>query len=224
MERIPNPELERLVLNHLAKLYNIKEKREGIHLSTLVYCLTRSFFDQAAPIEPTDDEVLLFALGYGLQDVLTPKEAEAPLYECEGITYRPDMVLKLGEQELGEIKTTRMSTNTLATSLPDTWIEYMMGGCYMRGKTSYNLIELPMMGNYKPPFPKILAETLVFTQEEIDSNWEYIKARQEVYLDAIAKNIPPEPYQHCKEWECKYCRYKLMCEAISKEVTIRKVK
>lgn len=213
MERIDNPELSRLALDHLASLYKIKDKREGIHLSTLVYCLTRSFFDQLASVEPTDEEVMLFALGYGLQDVLTPQEAESPVYEKDGITYRPDFVLKL-DGSLGEIKTTRMSLKTLEDHLSETWVEYIMGGCYIREETSYNLMVLLMMGNYHPPFPMIHSETLVFEKQELQANWDYLLERKDVYEEALASNQPPQPFHWCKDWECKNCRYKLQCQAI----------
>src|SRR4030042_7169445 len=91
MKRQDNPELQRKLLNHLASLYKIKEVREPNHLSSYIGCRTKTFFDQQQAIEPTDQEVMLFALGYGLQDVLTPKESKAKLYEFEGVIYRPDM-------------------------------------------------------------------------------------------------------------------------------------
>jgi len=233
MNRVDNPELDRLILTHLADLYKIKEKREGIHLSTLVYCLTRSFFDQVAPIEPTDEEVMLYALGLGLQDVLTPKEAERPVYEKDGITFSPDFVLNITPPELlpvyddvdshlhtitvkqatyAELKTTRMSSNK--EDLPETWLEYIEGGCYMRGINKYELSVLYMLGNYRPPFPTIHSETLVFEEEELKSNWEYLLLRKEIYEEALADNKPPYPFSWCKDWECKYCRYKLQCQAI----------
>ena len=213
MRRIDNPELDRLALDHLAQLYKIKDRREGIHLSTWVYCLTRSFFDQLAPVEPTDEEVMLFALGYGLQDVLTPDEAESPVYEMDGITYRPDFILKL-DSLLGEIKTTRMSSKTLEDHLPDTWLEYIMGGCHIRKQTSYNLMVLLIMGNYRPPFPRIHSETLVFEEQELQKNWDYLMLRKKVFEEAIESNKPPLPFSYCKSWECKSCRYKLQCNAI----------
>jgi len=213
MERIENPELDRLALDHLANLYKIKDKREGIHLSTLVYCLTRSFFDQLAPVEPTDEEVMLFALGYGLQDVLTPTGAGKLVCIKDGITYSPDFLLKLNGS-LGEIKTTRMSSKTLEDHLPETWIEYIMGGCYIREETSYNLMVLLMMGNYHPPFPKIHSETLVFEEQELQANWDYLLGRKEVYEEALSSNQPPQPFQWCKDWECKFCKYRLQCQAM----------
>lgn len=211
MQRIDNPELSRLILDHLADLYNIKRKREGIHLSTLVYCLTRSFFDQLAPIEPTDEEVMLFSLGFGLQDVLTPKEAVTPVYEKDGITFSPDFQLKL---TLGtaELKTTRMSSGK--ELFPETWLEYIMGGCFILGINEYLLAVLHMLGNYRPPFPEIKSYKLIFEEDELLDNWAYLMDRKSIYVGALAENKPPLPFTCCKDWECRSCRYRLQCEAI----------
>src|SRR4030042_522064 len=214
MIRLDNPELDIFILNHLAETYKLKEKREGIHLSTLVYCLTKSFFDQQSPIEPTDEELMLFALGYALQDVMTPEGAETPIYEADGIVFRPDFYLPYSN-ELCEIKTTRASLKTNMKALPETWIEYIMGGCHMRGKTEYQLSVLYLMGNYAPPFPLIHSETLMFTGEELDNNWQRLLERKSIYEKSLILNVPPEPFKYCKDWECKNCRYKLMCEALA---------
>lgn len=212
MKRLDNPSLDRLILEHLANLYHIKEKREGIHLSTLVYCLTRSFFDQVAPIEPTDEEVMLFSLGYGLQDVLTPADTETPTYELDGIIFRPDFVMKLAGDQHCELKTTRMSSKR--ADFPQTWVEYIMGGCYIRGVQSYELSVLYMLGNYAPPFPTIHSETLIFEEDELEINWGYLLSRKAIYEDALAENLAPVPFTYCKSWECSKCRYRLQCTAI----------
>lgn len=226
MQKLENPELSRLILDHLADLYKIKDRREGIHLSTLVYCLTRSFFDQLAPVEPTDQEVMLFSLGYGLQDVLTPKEATTPVYEKDGITFSPDFVLNLvapkkvamSEMAYVELKTTRMSSGK--EDFPETWLEYIMGGCYIQGISEYELSVLHMLGNYKPPFPEIKSYKLIFEDTELMANWGYLVKRRDVYVEAIESNRPPAPYAYCKDWECKMCRYKLQCQAL--EMVARK--
>ena len=211
MEIADNPELSRQILDHLADLYGIKKKREGTHLSTLIYCLTRSFFDQKGPVEPTDQEVMLFSLGYGLQDVLTPKKTETPIYEKDGITFSPDFIFPV-EGRLVEIKTTRMSSSK--GEFPETWLEYMMGGCYMQGINEYELSVLHILGNYKPPFPQIKSYHLTFDEKELMENWGYLIGRRDTYQDALDNSVPPQPYSFCKEWECKNCRYKLQCEAI----------
>lgn len=220
MKRIDNPELKRKILDHLANLYKIKEVRESNHLSSYITCRTKSFLDQKQTTEPTDEEVMLFALGYGLQDVLTPKDAGAPVIVRDGITYRPDMILS---NRLNEIKTTRKSAkyHYLDDSLPVTWVDYMMGGCYMMEKTEYDLIILYMMGNYSPPFPDIYAETELFgTQQfdknEIEENWQKILAQKAILDEALTTGTPPEPFKNCYSWECKYCRYKLVCQTLAR--------
>lgn len=217
MRKVDNPELKRKILDHLASLYKIKEIREPNHLSSYVYCRTKGFFDQKQAIEPTDEEVMLFALGYGLQDVLTPKDATAELHEFEGIIYRPDMTMARGEFErLQEIKTTRKSAKNhyIDEYVPVTWLAYMMGGCRIRSTNQYDLIVLYMMGAYSPPFPQLYADTFYFTDEEIEQNWQMIKANKEVLDKSLKEGKPPVPFQNCYEWECQYCRYKLVCETL----------
>lgn len=212
MKRIPNPEMDWIIIQHLSDKYNLTQKRDGIHLSTLVYCITKSFFDAKQGADPTTEEILLFSLGLGLQDVITPEDAETPQYFMEGITFSPDFVFKIDGADYCELKTTRMSSNK--EELPETWIEYIMGGCHMRGVDKYNLIVLYMMGNYKPPFPQIHSEILMFDQEELELNWDRLMDRKIVYEDALASNIPPEPFKWCKEWECRSCRYHTQCDAV----------
>lgn len=214
MRRADNPELKRKVLDHLADLYNIREVREPNHLSSFVYCRTKCFLDHEQAAEPSDEEVLLFALGYGLQDVLTPIDAKAPLVEKHGITYRPDMILSFRQNE---IKTTRKSAKNhfIDEYLPQTWLDYMMGGCYMMETKEYDLIVLYMMGNYAPPFPQLYCDTFYFDEIELEANWQKILANKEVLDDAIEAGIIPFPFKNCFDWECKYCRYKLVCDTIT---------
>lgn len=236
MKREDNPELKRYILNHLADLYKIREVREPNHLSTYVYCRTKAYFDVKQTAEPTDEEVMLFALGYGLQDVLTPKEAKAPVYQMNGIIYRPDMSItkvknwdgKVGEiasipietaqevERLLELKTTRKSAkhHFMDEYLPETWLDYMKGGCTIRNRDTYELIVLYMMGNYSPPFPQLYCDKFTFTQEELNENWAKLLSRKEVLDNALAGNKIPTPYENCYDWECKYCRYKLVCETL----------
>ena len=214
MKRVDNPELKRKVLDHLADLYDIREVREPNHLSSYVYCRTKCFLDQKGTSKANDEEVLLFALGYGLQDVLTPKDATAPLVKKEGIIYRPDMILSFRQNE---IKTTRKSAKNhyLDEYLPQTWLDYMMGGCYMMGTSEYDLIVLYMMGSYSPPFPQVYCDTFSFEDQELEANWWKITEHKEVLDKALKAGKPPTPFQNCYDWECKYCRYRLVCNAIA---------
>lgn len=218
MKRTDNPELKRKILTHLAEQYQITEVREPNHLSSYVYCRTKGFFDQKQTVGTTDEEVLLFALGYGLQDVLTPKDATTPLYNKDGIIYRPDLSFyRLGVEELGEIKTTRKSAKNhyIDDFIPVTWLTYMKGGCYIRGVSQYDLIVLYMMGNYAPPFPQVYCDTFTFSDDELEENWNMILGNKTVLEASLSTGQPPTPFKNCYDWECKYCRYKLVCETLT---------
>lgn len=212
MKRTDNPELTRIMLDHLATLYKMREKRVGIHLSTLVQCITRSFLDYKTDPDPTDEEVMIFALGYGLQDILTPKAATTPIYQKDGITYSPDFEIVLAQMEGSvELKTTRTSTDKPTN---ESWLVYMMGGCFIRGDNIYHLGVLHMLGNYHPPFPQMLSTTFEFDEEEIMDNWAYLMYRKFAYELSLLTDEVPEPYKWCYGWECNYCRHKLTCQAI----------
>ena len=216
MKRLPNPELDRLILNHLADKYQLYQFRQPgeFHLSSGVYCTTKAFWEATTPVIPTDEELMLFAVGLGLQDMLTPKQATTPTFVKDGIIFRPDFMLKLYKDEYHELKTTRMSMKRILEGLPDTWVQYIAGGCYIRGVTTYQLSTLLLMGNWAPPFPKIYSETLVFEQDELLGNWANILTRKIVYDEAIEKSQPPTPFKYNAEWECKNCCYKMNCDAI----------
>lgn len=215
-----NSELTRLMIDHLAKLYGIYERRIGIHLSTLIYCLKRSQMDASeSNVIPTESEVMLFALGWGLQDVLTPSSAETPVIEKEGIVYRPDFRITLKDWT-AELKTTRMSSaKGDKQDFPEVWLEYMKGGCHMLDIRTYHLTVLYMMGSWRPPFPVIKSYQFDFTDEEIQSNWNNIKSRYDVYKSALDTGIRIEPYTFAKSYECEHCRYKLVCES---EILLKK--
>lgn len=224
MQRVANDELKRRMLTNLADKYRINEIRELNHLSSYVGCRTRSFLDYKGTAAPTDQEVMLFALGYGLQDVLTPPDSHAVAYEKEGIIYRPDMVLPWGNNErLLEVKTTRKSAkhHYIDEQIPATWLTYMQGGCYILGKNQYDLVVLYLMGNYSPPFPEIYADTFIFDEQEIADNWKIIKANKEVLDKSLQTGIPPEPFKHCYDWECKYCRFQLVCKTAAQALRIQ---
>lgn len=214
MKRVDNPELKRKVLDHLADLYKIREVREPNHLSSYITCRTKAFLDQKQTSQPNDEEVMLFALGYGLQDVLTPRDAEAPLINKDGIIYRPDFILSLRQNE---IKTTRKSAKNhyIDEYIHITWLDYMMGGCYLSGSNEYDLIVLYLMGNYSPPFPQLYCDTFYFEPLELAVNWEKILKNKEVLDTALKEGKPPIPFQHCYDWECKHCRYRLVCNTIA---------
>ena len=85
----------------------------------------------------------------------------------------------------------------------------------MMERAEYDLIILYMMGNYSPPFPEVYAETVQFDSVELEANWLKILEQKAILDNAIAISTPPDPFKHCYDWECKYCRYKLVCQTIA---------
>ena len=53
-----------------------------------------------------------------------------------------------------------------------------------------------------------------FTDEEIETNWGMVISNKVVLDSALAEGKPPTPFMHCYDWECNYCRYKLVCETL----------
>jgi hypothetical protein len=206
MRREENAELRSKILVALASKYKMLEVREPNHLSSFVYCLTKGFFEQKQAVDPTEREMMYFAVGYGLQEILTPADATAPLIEKDGIMYRPDFVLS---SRLSEVKSTRKSAYKHEQDIPESWQKYMLGGMKMTGKREYDLAVLYIVQ------ADIKCDTFFAEDEEVESNWTEIVNRKEVADLALANGTPPEPYKWCMSWECKDCRYKLLCSILS---------
>ncbi len=214
MNRTLNPEMDRFVLDALAEKYNLTTMRTGTHLSSLNYCLTKGYLERMSPLPPTDTELLLFATGYGLEAMLTHSTAETPVYEVEGITCRPDNVLQcpISESKLVEIKSTRSGVKRYQEgSLPDTWITYTKGVCHMLGENKYNLTVIYVA---ERPSARIISETLTYDNDEIEDNWNWLLERRDIYEYALQNEQCPEPFTTCEMWQCNYCKYKTICDAI----------
>lgn len=215
MKMTVNPELESAVLKWIDKKYKLSQSRDGLHLSTLLGCLTKSYLDQCGPIELSKKEVLYFSTGFGLQEVMGPEKQET-IHIYEGITFRPDFELDElnGRSDTnGEMKSTRKRANSIqeedGSDLPVGWVRYMMGVCKAKGNQHYDLAIIHLIE------PDLKCWSCEFTQEEIDTNWEWIVQRKQAW-DAFQKSkAVPTPFAYAEEWECKSCRYKIVCDGLS---------
>jgi hypothetical protein len=211
MEIKENPRVKATALKYMREKY--LTPKPFPHVAELIYCLTKSYFDRTDPIPPQDNEVLLFAIGFGLEKVMLPKDYESKSKQIDGIYYTPDLVL---EGETTEIKTTRMKYTEGSIKVPETWLQQTKSYCHCENTNSMNLAILHITGNYRPPFPLVAGYTVHFTNDELENNWKYILFRKGVLADAIGKSIMPAPYSFCQiEWECEHCRYKLRCQSLS---------
>ena len=199
--------LHQHVLDALTKEYIVVKPFP--HLTELIYCLTRSYFDRTDPLPPTDNELLLFSVGFGLERVMITTMPIEPMV-VDGINITPDFLPSYTEGgPPGELKSTRMKppTSIETINLPESWVEQIMGYCKASKVTEYDLAVMHIIP------ADLKTYRLSFDQEEIDSFWtEYVLERRNYYLEAVALLQQPTAFQWCKEWECKNCRYRLRCD------------
>ena len=211
MEVTPNPQLYRYTMDRLVESY-VKDKPFP-HLTELIYCLTRSYLDRLEHLPPTDDELLKFAIGWGLESVMVKGLETKPTIE-DGIHVSPDFFHVAGPGEFGEFKTTRMFPPKGADlpRIPETWLEQIMGYCYAYGTLTYDLAILHIIP------PELKCWRLHFNPDEVRGNWTHIMARKKLYLDFMALAEVPAPFEYNRDWECKGCRYYLRCCALKRGV------
>ena len=158
------------------------------------------------PLPMSRQQAITVALGIGMERVFIPEDKRAMPGTCEGIDYSPDFWFR--GDEPSEMKTTRMSSKKTHTrDFPETWRQQIMGYCFAEKKLKYGLSIVHIMGDYKPPFPEILAVKFIFTQQELQDNWDFLMWRKTVYIQSFADQQPPTATKWCQDWECKNCRY-----------------
>uniref|UniRef100_A0A6M3IRF3 PD-(D/E)XK nuclease superfamily protein n=1 Tax=viral metagenome TaxID=1070528 RepID=A0A6M3IRF3_9ZZZZ len=189
---------------------------EPWHVSDLIYCLRKSFWGRTDPLPPTPRQAMLFMTGKGLANELTGGEPEEE-YTLDGIVGHPDYV-KLYPP--WEVKTTRKKVDDNPQTILEmrTWMEQIM--CYMRmlKVTQFTLVEMGLMGDYKPPFPSLEVWELEETWDVIEANWQEMLRRRDVLEDAMkGLGLPPMSTLLDKKggrWECRECAYLLRCSWI----------
>lgn len=185
---------------------NQPSRSAGIHLTELIYCLTGSYWDRIMPLPYSRESAVTMALGIALERLLIPLDKRAKAGTKDGVDYSPDFWFR-GDTP-AELKTTRMSTKkTYTRDFPETWRQQIMGYCYAENKTEYGLSIIHLLGNYKPPFPEILAVKFFFTEKELKDNWEYLMWRKAAYIQSFADQKPLPAGRWCMNWECKNCKY-----------------
>ena len=188
------------------------------HVTELIYCLTRSYYNRFRPLPPTVAETTIFAVGIGLERVLLRPHKQNIAGEIEGIHFEADFI-EYGKL-VGELKSTRLSAKKEPSEFPQTWLKQTLSYAYALSRYLKVPIEeaailavLHLMGNYAPPFPTLKVWKLLFSQEEVIDNWKWLLGRKEVYLAHIAENKVPQQFQFNEKWECEHCPYKILCDA-----------
>lgn len=208
--------------------------RSGVHSSDLIYCLNKQALRKVLDDKPTEDEVLIYSVGWASQRWLTGTFDPDTEYTLDGITVTPDMEYAGSPWELKA---------TYASSSKDImeqthWIRQIMAQCKVTGTTTARLSRLELMGDWKMNPPKDWAEAhpkepyiwkhptlsayyLEFTPEEVDLNWAWMRLRHSLFLPlwGMLENSPQIMWSDIlvprvsalapgQTWECGYCKYK----------------
>lgn len=142
-----NPQLKNELLDRLREKYG-GTRPEYPHLSDLLGCLTKSYYNQKEFIQNTEQELMYFSVGFGLEKVILRDNplvvgpdgvaefksiAGPPMVQLDGVYLTPDYVATAGGQL--DLKSTRMyadkNTGEPKRGFPDTWMEQFMGYAWL---------------------------------------------------------------------------------------------
>ncbi len=210
MEWTQDPNTANRMLEDLGEEIRIDKKLP--HVTELIYCLTRSWYNRFRPLPPVPKETILFVVGIGLEKVLLKSHRQHIEGVCDGIHYDMDFLDYFGHA--GELKSTRISLEKFLERMPVTWKRQVLSYLYTSGNTEVTLAVVHLMGSYKPPFPDFMCWHGKANTVEIEGHWRWMLERKEIYLNFVEKGEAPPPFTFNEDWECDYgCSYKLLCDA-----------
>tara|TARA_Y100000310_G_scaffold343910_1_gene453853 strand:- start:1440 stop:2105 length:666 start_codon:yes stop_codon:yes gene_type:complete len=205
-----DPSLEREVLDRLRDKYLTTKPHP--HLTELLYCLTRAWYDQRRPLPPSDQELMYFAIGFGLEAVILRVEGERDIEstQVDGVWLTLDYIDLYGQG--ADLKSTRMYPDPMTgepkRGWPENWHKQFMAYARLLGSTNFGVVVM-----YLVP-AKLVAGVLSYSKQDMDDNWEWVLDRAgelQMFLDA---GEPPPPFTTNAAWECKNCRYRMRCEVL----------
>jgi len=241
----PAPHLHSQVLNTLKSEYALSDderRRTGaFHVSELVYCLSRSYWNRIDPLPPSDDETLLWSLGYGYERVLISRLHMEPIV-VDGIIGTPDFAFPDGTP--ADLKTTRMAPTTslgcaicgekrnghpgrakaghpytksepVPFVMPEGWVRQFKSYRYMlnRGVIWMSTDPRWTFGVVVVHLiqPDIRAYLLHFSEPELFAHWQWMLERSNT-LESMLAAQDPQPFIHQMDFECDHCSRKLDCQ------------
>ena len=222
MEIQTSPEFRKQILT--AVYERELHQRSGTHASDLIYCLNKQALRRLNPAPPSEDELLLFSLGWASQRWLTGRTEDEPTVEVDGIQVTPDAQMN---GVIWELKCTYMSSNNPIEEQLH-WLRQLMAQCHVTKTLEANLSRLELMGDWGSIFPKgktpeekkanklaskkptLSAWHFVFTPKDIADNWTWMVARRDKFLAILetGKLLPRiEALPAGESYECNYCKY-----------------
>ena len=213
--------------------YATDVQRPGLHLSSLIYCLTKAYWNKLDPEPPSEEAVNMWSIGYALERVMIARMHVEPIV-LDGIHMSPDFVLA---GTLADLKSTRMqpvkSDGCAVCGLP--WRGHKdMGHSYeatsrpfdmpigwQRQFAAYlralNLIHGESTHDFAVVVMHLVPAVLTtwrvwFTDTELEDNWQWVLQRANDFENMLAAQTS-EPFEHRGfEDECTHCDYLLRCQ------------
>lgn len=184
-------------------------RAEGLHVSDLVYCLRKSWYQRngyIGPSNPQDDVILLMGQGHhGLIQNCSGIAVELPVeLELAGVTVHGTVDLVQAGPLPVEIKTTRSSAKKDVASQSAHYIEQLASYVLALGVTRGRLAIWHLNGDYsKGPAsnPQLRVWDVEFERVELAS-WKRELTRRVIELEDGRPFLPAH-----YGWECKYCPF-----------------
>ena len=206
MEWTENPSIAARILQGLGDELEEGGRAKPLpHLMELVQCLTKSYNNRNQSLPLTPKEIGFFTAGRAVEAFILQKAKQHSVRgEFEGVNYEVDFLHLDGR--VGELKSTRISTKKDPKDFPDTWTKQILGYMKCRGETKGVVVIFHII-------PVELRSWEVEASElDINENWTWIQRRKHTYQEFMDKAETPEPFLYNEAWECKDCRYKLVCD------------
>ncbi len=209
----PNPERRQKLINNAREVSGVNEERTGTHLSDLTVCITKTFwkkFNKGRTINFTDQTVLFFLIGLGLEKMLRGGEPAPATKIKDGVEYTPDHYDPEFEM-FDEMKSTRMGWkkdgDEPTKGWPAEWIRRMKGYCYAEGVEKWGMdvfLVIPA---------QLHAVDFTFDPVELQEFWhDYVLPRKAILEEALETGVPPKAFEYNDDWECEKCEALLLCE------------
>ena len=205
---------EALVISLLNDCYQPRE-RVGDHVTDLLWCMRKSYYNVTAPLAPPMELQLHFLRGQVLHAMLQAGAALPEVsVECDGIVGSIDELI---DDAVVEYKTTNISVGKSAYELPDEWWRQIMAYCHMAGVTKARLVVLHLQGDWKKNrLPQIKAYDIEFTEAELKDNWQTMVYRHRQLWESVKNGTPPPAVA---TFMCEGCPYLERCASELEKTT-----
>lgn len=184
-----------------------RESSEDIHVSDLIFCLRKAYFDlKGLESEDEDKSVLFKVVGKAHHSAL--QVLRGHLSEMRVKKYGVSGTIDLFKDVPIEIKSTRKNVESVSDISP----------LYLRQLAYYGVMMGSLAG--KLAILNIIQANfrvfdVAYSEDEFDRNSEEFFGRRDLLLKAVRENnvsiIPPPPPE--EKWQCKDCRKGKFCQA-----------